>query len=270
MKLNWLQSILYGFISGITELLPVSSQGHRSLLLYMFGADSRDPVCDLLTRFAVVASIFICFKKQILRLTLPSSSKGRRISANRQMYYERKLFRTAIVPLIAGILLYAMIIKQQPGLAWLGAAFFANGLILSVTEHLRFGDKSAKLMTGFDSLLMGASGALSSVPGLSGIGTMMSAGVSRGADRRQCASWAILLLIPALLSLIGVDLIAIFAGGNAYFGVLGCLLAGVSAFCGAYCGIKMILYFAMQIGYLGFAYYSWGAALFTMILYLIT
>ena len=270
MKLNWLQSVLYGFVSGITELLPVSSQGHKSLLLYMFGSDGRDPLCDMFIRLAVLVCICVCFKKQIMRLVSAFAQRGRRTSSNRQIYYERKLFSTAAIPLIAGILLYSMIVKQQPGLAWVAAAFLVNGFILFLTEHLRFGDKNARLMSGFDSFLMGAAGALSAVPGLSGIGGVMSAGVARGADRRQCAAWAILLLIPVLVSLAGVDLIAVFAGANTYFGFWKSLLAGLSAFCGAYCGIKLLLYFVAQIGFSGFAYYSWGASLFTLILFLIT
>ncbi len=270
MELNWLQSILYGFVAGITELLPVSSQGHRNMILYMLGVDGRDPVCDLLTRLAVVVGIFVCFKKHILSLTLSTPQRGRRISPDRKAGYERKMLSAAVVPLIAGILLYSMLAKGQPSILWIATAFLINGLILFLTEHLRFGDKVARQMSGFDSILMGAAGGLSAVPGLSGVGGMMSAAVARGADRRQCVSWAILLLIPAMLCLAGVDFITIFTGGNASFGILGCLLAAVSAFCGAYCGIKMLLSLAVQIGFSGFAYYSWGAALFTMILFLIT
>ena len=37
MDLNWLQSIIYGFVSGLMDILPVSAQAHRALLLKLFG-----------------------------------------------------------------------------------------------------------------------------------------------------------------------------------------------------------------------------------------
>jgi len=269
MKLNWLQSILYGFISGFSELLPVSSHGHRSLLFYIFGAQNRDPLGDLICRIGILAAIVVCFRKQVLRLYLREGSTSQKSSTPRQIYFERRLIHSATIPLVVGILLCTVLVKRYT-LIWVAAGFFFNGLILYLTEHLRFGDKNAKLMTRFDSLLIGVGGALAALPGLSGIGGMICAGVARGADKRQCTTWAILLLIPTVLCLSGVDFVALFTGAQACFSFFGYLLAGVAAFGGAYVGIKLMLYLMVQIGISSFAYYSWGAALFTLILYLMT
>ena len=35
--MNWLQSVLYGFLSGAADILPVSSRAHGILLLKIFG-----------------------------------------------------------------------------------------------------------------------------------------------------------------------------------------------------------------------------------------
>jgi hypothetical protein len=40
------------------------------------------------------------------------------------------------------------------------------------------------------------------------------------------------------------------------------------AFFGGYCGILLIRFLAVRTGYIAFAYYSWGAALLALILYL--
>ena len=37
MDLNWFQGIIYGFVSGLMDILPVSAQAHRVLLLKLFG-----------------------------------------------------------------------------------------------------------------------------------------------------------------------------------------------------------------------------------------
>ena len=41
MDLSWLQSILFGLVSGFTEILPVSARAHEMLLLWFFGADQQ-------------------------------------------------------------------------------------------------------------------------------------------------------------------------------------------------------------------------------------
>ena len=76
--------------------------------------------------------------------------------------------------------------------------------------------------------------------------------------------------VDAVLCFAGVDFVALFTGAQACFSFFGYLLAGVAAFGGAYVGIKLMLYLMVQIGISSFAYYSWGAALFTLILYLMT
>ena len=39
--MNWLQSMLYGFLSGVAEVLPISSRAHGILLLKIFGASGN-------------------------------------------------------------------------------------------------------------------------------------------------------------------------------------------------------------------------------------
>jgi hypothetical protein len=50
---------------------------------------------------------------------------------------------------------------------------------------------------------------------------------------------------------------------------IGYILAAAAAFGGGYFGVVILRYLTVQIGYIGFAYYSWGAAMFSFILYLI-
>ena len=40
LDFTWYESLLYGMVSGLTDILPVSAQAHRQLLLKLFGASS--------------------------------------------------------------------------------------------------------------------------------------------------------------------------------------------------------------------------------------
>ena len=60
MGLNWLQSLIYGFISGFTEFLPVPSDGHRLIFLELIGV-SDSAVMRLSVRLgALLALAFLC------------------------------------------------------------------------------------------------------------------------------------------------------------------------------------------------------------------
>ena len=41
MDLNWFTGILFGIVSGVTEIFPVSSPAHRILMLKLFGMSSE-------------------------------------------------------------------------------------------------------------------------------------------------------------------------------------------------------------------------------------
>ena len=88
-----------------------------------------------------------------------------------------------------------------------------------------------------------------------------------------CSLLVLLMSIPAVALRCLFDIITMFSLGlgiASFLGFLGCLLAAIGAFCGAYLAISIMRYLTVRAGFSGFAYYSWGAALFAFILYLIT
>lgn len=98
----------------------------------------------------------------------------------------------------------------------------------------------------------------------------MSVSVLRGADRSKALTWSLLLSVPALYTLLGMDILSLLAGtGIAFFPNLGgYLLSGIAAYLGGCIGLYIIRLVTERSGYLAFAYYSWGAALFSFIIYL--
>ena len=128
-------------------------------------------------------------------------------------------------------------------------------------------------MAGFDGLFMGVSTAISALPGLSGTGMTLSYSAARGADIQKAVNWAILLVMPAVIFALGGDVIYIIGNG---FGavslmmILGCILAGVAAFCGGFIGISILRLLAANFSVFQFSYYAFGLALLSFMLYLFT
>lgn len=270
-----LQSILYGLISGFSELLPVSSQAHQALLLKLFGVDVREPLRDFLIHSAVLLALYTGCKAMIQRIRRERSISTRGRRGRRSVSdstYDFRLIRSAVVPMLIVFLLYISAQNLESSMTWVALLFLINGIVLIIPEYTRQANKGARLMSGLDGILMGILGGLSAFPGISRMGMMSCYALLRGADRQKAVTWAYLLSIPALALMCVLDVVFIFTSGVGMITLLavcGYILSAAAAYLGAYLSIAFIRFLSVRTGYTGFAYYCWGAALFAMILYLI-
>lgn len=270
-----LESLLYGFISGFAEFLPISPQGQQSVLMQLFGMSQRNPLTDLLIHIAAVASLLVGCRSMFIRLyrenLLISRGRGKR-TYDFKGIYDMRLIRTAVIPMLLGLILYYKFDSFEFRPLLLALMLVINGVLIMIPEYSRQANKTSRSMTGVDGILLGMSAALSAFPGISRFGAFVGVSLLRGADRKQAMNWALLISIPALVFFIIYDLIGLFtigAGALSFLTVLGMFLAAGAAFCGGYLAIVFIRFLTEHSGYTGFAYYSWGTALFSFVLFLI-
>lgn len=272
-----LESVLYGLISGITEILPVSSQAHQALLLKLFGIGSRQPLTDLAVHLAVALAVLLACYSNIAKLRRDmraASNRSRRSlrQVNPQSIYDLRLLRTAVLPLCIGLFFYFAFDQLESQMLWLVLFWSINGLVLYIVGHMRQGNKESRAMSGMDAIIMGLAGALSAIPGISRIGMVTSAAVARGAGRNHALNWALLLSIPALAVFVLFDIIALVgvsAGAFSLSLLAGSFAAAVMAFAGSYICIILIQFLIVRFDLSGFSYYCWGIAMLSFILYLI-
>ena len=281
VTLGYWQSLLLGLVSGLTELLPVSAPAHRALLLRMLGQDSAGSVMLLFLHAGALLALY-----QNLRSQMRYLNRQRRLAAlpmrrrkrqpDRQSVLELRLLRSACLPMLALILLSGLLPGWFESFPVLSVILILNGIMLYLPSRLPTGNKSAHWMTRLDALLMGLAAGLGGLPGFSSLGAAASVAQIRGADRQKSLNWALLMTLPALLAwmlLDGYGIVTAAAGGG--LGIeplflLRCVLAMAAAWAGAYGAILLLRFMSVNLGFSGFAYYSWGAALFTFILYLTT
>lgn len=270
--MTWLQSILYGLVAGITEFLPISSNAHQSVLQYMFGQTQKDPVRELFIHGALLLALYTVMRNLFdqVRREQRLRRDRRRTQSTFRTVMDVTLVRNAAFPMILGMLVLFFLVKRVVAMPLVCLLLLINGLILFITERAIRGNKDAQKMSVLDSWLLGISGAFSVFPGISRIGMGMSVSVLRGADRSKALTWSLLLSVPALYTLLGMDILSLLAGtGIAFFPNLGgYLLSGIAAYLGGCIGLYIIRLVTERSGYLAFAYYSWGAALFSFIIYL--
>ncbi len=275
MEWNWLQSLLFGFLSGFGEFLPVSSDAHQRLFAYFTGAGNELLGFRLFCHAGSLLALLTCCRLQLRRLSRDRriaavSPKRRKRQPDRNTLMDLRVIRTASAVLLLGFLLY-LPAQSFPQRLWvLALALGINGLILYLPQFFRTGNKESLSMSALDSLLIGLGGILGVVPGISRTGLLLSTARLRGLEGRYGADMALILSIPALLALIGFDIYGIATVQGAFSASLffPYLLASAAAFAGAGLSVLLIRFLAVRIGFSGFAYYCWGTALLTFVLYL--
>ncbi len=270
--MNWLQGLVYGIVTGLTEFLPVSAAGHQRLLLLLTGGESS-PLVDLLARLGGLAALVLSCWPQLSRLrrerrvaALPA--RRRRRQPDIRALQDMRFLKTALVPLLLGFALYPWTMGAD-GL-WLTALLLAvNGILLYLPPYFPSGNKNSRSVSGLDAAICGLSGVLGVLPGMSRLTGIVTAGQLRGCSRDYILDMGLMLSIPALAAVCIFDFVALITAGAVTGAlVLAGFLALLTAFAGAYFGIQFLRFLAVRVGFSGFAYYSWGAALFTFILYL--
>lgn len=272
------ENMIYGFISGLTEFLPVSSRAHQILLRYMFGVDSRNFLQEFLVHIGILIAILFSCRDFLSRLRLEqkhvsaSRRRGQR-ALDRKSYYDIRLLKTAAFPLVIGLFLSFVTVKSENNLIAVMACLLINALVLFLAEHTQHGNRDSRTMTGLDGIIMGVLGSLSVFPGISRTGMISAYTAMRGADFKHVTNWVFVLGIPAMIFFILFDVFGFFTVGAGVISLAvfaGYLLAGAFAFAGCYVSISVFLTLLNHAGFAQFAYYSVGAALFTFLLYLIT
>ncbi len=273
--MSFLESILYGLISGLTEFVPVSSQAHQAILLHLFGAKDSG-LLQLSVHAGMLAALLISSRPQITKLTrelhlsqLPR--KRRRRDPDKHILMELSMLKTAGTVLMCMFLLYIPAGSFNRRLNFVALFLLLNGIFLYIPHLLSTGNKDARTMSPLDAVVIGICGALGMLPGVSFLGVLTAILSIRGADRQKAVGWAYLLLMPVLMCLMGFDVyqMATQGMGAAGFGdFISCLLAAAAAYFGAAMAMRSVRYLAVKAGFSGFAFYSWGAALFAFILFL--
>jgi len=176
------------------------------------------------------------------------------------------------LPMMIGLIVVSYVYKGSLNLLTCSLFLLINGIILYIPCRMLQGNKDASSMSALDAWLIGLSGALSVISGISRIGCFTSVSTVRGADRRKALNWALILSVPALVTLSCLDVFSLFYYHDqvSFWGnIFGYLLSIVGAFIGGYLSVIAVRFVTKRANYTGFAYYSWGLSLFMFVMYLL-
>ena len=274
MDLNWLESFLYGFLSGLADILPVSAEAHRTLMLKCFGIQSSTEMIKLFAHLGVFGALYFSCSKQIVRISrarrlarIPKRRRRRPLDTRSLMDFS--LLRTMLIPVILSFFLNRFVQPLEDRLIWLAGFLFLNGLILYLPQFFPTGNRDSRTLSRVEGLLVGLGGALGILPGVSAVGTSLSVASLCGVDRSYGLSMALLMDLFLQVGLIVLDVMGLVSAGVgtlSFMILLRYLMTAAAAFGAGLLGVKIMRLFSANNGYTLLAFYCWGVAMFAFIL----
>lgn len=219
INLTPLVAILLGAIQGLTEFLPVSSEGHLVLFQHFLpGMDAEAPsmlLLDLCLHLGTVLSIFVVFWKTILRFLRALATGIHSGLSPIHLYRKNASIRIAVLGIVASaatVVFYALLkdyLESCRGMLGLGIWWLVSAGFLYWADK-RKGHLGLKKFGITAAGLIGLSQGLAILPSVSRSGTTISTAMLLGIKPRWAVEFSFLISIPAILGGAGLKLIKEF------------------------------------------------------------
>ncbi len=281
--LDYIKSIIFGIIQGLTEFLPVSSSGHLAVFQNIFGSviEGNDITYTLLLHVGTLAAVILVYYKDVWDLIKSFFSVAGKIFTGKFNFKELNdgekffcLLFMALIPLLAGAVLEGLV-EELSGLTFaVGIFWLICGFIFMSAESDAV-QKNIKIK-GFDEIKpkhafgVGLFQLFAIMPGISRSGSTIIGGVLHGFKREFAVKFSFILSIPAILGSTLISLLKNYdeisfgtQGGPIIAGVIASFFAGLAA-------IKMLEYISNKHNFKVFAYYLFGVGAFAIIYDIIT
>lgn len=206
--MEWLESLVLGLVQGLTEFLPVSSDGHLTITQMAFArltgharTGKENLFFDVMLHLGTLTAIVIYY-----RAVVGTGVKGLLGSEEVAPEYRRAaLIRTGFLAVVATTpLIPWKFLKHQLEAALesdmvTGIGFLVTAAVLLLTTRLRGGEKGPAQTTWLDALLIGVAQTFAPLPGVSRSGLTVAAALALGLSRSWAVGFSLLIAIPAIL-----------------------------------------------------------------------
>ncbi len=194
MQFELWQVLVLAVVQGVTEFLPISSDGHLAIIApLLFAGTTPEKSMDLtiVLHLGTLGSILAFYRRRVWRLL----GEDRRVIG---------LLAIGTIPAVGLVLAAEKLlgdwlepILQNPLLA--GCMFPVTGIALLWSLRKVPGDIEYRDLPWWKALAIGVAQATAILPGLSRSGSTIAAALGLGMSRSASASFSFLLAIPALI-----------------------------------------------------------------------
>lgn len=250
MNNSWV--LLYGFIQGVTEFLPVSSSAHLALIPFFTKLKDPGVVFDLMMHLGTALAVVIYFWKEVKVLCIQFGHLLKR-NLDQTQYLQNFMIATlGSFGLILIIKNLAFEFGRSPLIIGINLIIF--GALMYWSD--RIASKQVNLARKKDykkALIIGLAQSLAVFPGVSRSGITLTAGRYLGMGRLEASRFSFLLSLPVIIGSAVFKLPELLAGEGTYVAFDMLMLGIVSSF---FFGLVTIHFFLKLISKIGLKYFS--------------
>jgi undecaprenyl-diphosphatase len=222
--MEWLESLVLGVVQGITEFLPVSSDGHllltQSIFAWLTGTErsgKENLFFDVILHLGTTVAILVTYRRLIaqgMRGLLGATDVPAGVTRP-EVLRLGLLAAVATSPLVPFALFFKKALdKAFEGTTVAGIGFLVTAAVLQLTawQSRRDGSKGPAETTWFDALAIGVAQMFAPLPGVSRSGLTIAAGLALGLSRTWSVGFSLLIAVPAILGATFYELLKAFLG----------------------------------------------------------
>jgi undecaprenyl-diphosphatase len=215
--MDWIESLALGVVQGITEFLPISSDGHLNITQHGFNAltgQSKDVDKDnffiVMLHVGTLLAIVVHYRQQVIAGAKGLLNESAEVSPP---YQRSAVIRTGVLAIIATLplipdklFLIKYINEAFKSLTVTGVGFLITAAILLLTIRLKGGEKGPAETSWLDALLVGIAQMFAPLPGVSRSGLTISAALALGFSKTWAVNFSLMMAVPAILGATAFEL----------------------------------------------------------------
>ncbi len=248
--MNALEAALLGIVQGITEFLPISSDGHLVIVQELLGVHQQGILFEVAVHVATLLSVLIFFRGRILELV-----RGALAGSADAWRYGLKLGLATLPAVVAGLTALDFFegLFERPWVA--GVGLLVTGACVWTTRATLPRAQGAE-PTWLQALLIGCAQVTAIAPGISRSGTTMATALALGVAPMKAAEFSFLMSIPAIVGAALLQLPeATAAGAEAWRAVW---IGGAAACATGVAALALFVLVLRSQAFYRFAWYAWG------------
>jgi undecaprenyl-diphosphatase len=241
--MTYLEAILLGIVQGITEFLPISSDGHLLIVEHWLGRKVDNVAINVALHAGTLLSIIVMFYRDLVA----ALRRPRLIVA----------IVVATLPLIPfGLFFKRLIDETLNTLPAAGVGLLVTSAFLFLAMRVREGTRTLEEITAMDGRVVGLFQVLAPAPGISRSGSTILGGLLRGLTRDAAARFAFLIAVPAISGALVLYSRKLLKAENGEALALGPLAVGAAvSFVVGLGAIKLLMAIVVRRKLGGFAWY---------------
>lgn len=193
------QALILGIVQGLTELLPISSSAHLTIIPWIFNWNIPEAF-DVALHFGTLLAIVLYFFKDWMELI----KGGYKYAVKKEKTVQGRMFWYIVLATIPGGIVGYLLDHFLSGVLnrpiIIAIALIVMGIILYVVDKNAKSKVKYEEMTLKQTFLIGVSQALAFIPGVSRSGITITTARAMGITREAAAKYTFLLSTPIVFA----------------------------------------------------------------------